>query len=88
MKIATAAFALCLLSATAAAPNTAVAYDPCQRALEDRAIKRDAMNRYISNQCPASARNIPADCKYPQRGWELLNELHAAMMRVQRECNS
>ena len=80
-------FALCLLAAGAVTSDRAAAYDPCQRAHEDRAVARDAVNRYVGNQCPASARYIPQDCRQPQRGAELVHALHVATARVQRACN-
>lgn len=70
-----------------ALPQVAHAYDPCQRALEQREVHRDAMRRYIANQCPANARYVPGDCNNPNRGYELLGTLNMWSQRVQELCH-
>ena len=74
-----------LLPILLAMSQSAVAYDPCQRALQNREAARDQLNNYYANNCTWSY--DPRHCRNSQWGYELERRFQQAAMRAREACN-
>lgn len=83
----TMAIAFVLASGAVIVPNSAEAYDPCQRAQNQHAEIHAVYMKYIRNNCPANATQIPGQCRNKQRGWKLHRQHSVALNAVRQWCN-